>query len=1254
MSLGELVWKYNLDEVKDTYYDTKDTLIIARDTNKSAKQYAVIAIDKLYLLKTTDIHAYEVLLTHNRTGDDDDRVYKLYFDTELYIKDDQIDEVNNIRTEFIKAVLSFFEDRFKSNLFGKEEYHQAIGKYDEIIDINASGITDKGYKLSYHTILPVYLSNYSLIYDLIAYIIKEIGLEFESRLPSNIKNRYIIDRAVYTKNPEKSRLFRLPYQTKITDTSRPLIPMKEAEYTDYLITYFKPHKNITKIELNDAKLVLKLPKSIEIIGNKARTILDLEGVIKSSSHTPITNERIRELLLKYGIDEIEGYINIIIESIVNTYEHRQSRITWLKIITKLKRIGELDYKNKDYFKHTALLWTANGYKKEYKHTKQKEQNDLEVKEAISNFERTWDSISFDKLEEERKKDLNKSLDYLRNYAVKSDKELLDKIAIQKAMIELYDFKIPNGITEVQSSKEIDLITNGAVELDFMPYVRQQTLTTPENIGRGKTKAFIKIINKYCKTHSCPETLKKIQDRYNKRLLKATTEEERNQIERNYKTDKQNCPKVSSLFMIFSNRVLFGEDMKAKINKNLAEQGLNPAYFYLDTIDNSKLFLDQYSGIICSFESLYKNKDIINRIIRTKNYFTFFDEIETLLCSLTGNTRSPNEIGTMTILKDLWSDATTNICGDAYLSKKSIEFIQGMNKITNRLETHTYLHSNNYNPYPKTFNICMATSMKKGVKGEYYRKAVDDLKDKLKEALKNPENRICILCEEVAMIHQFRALFIEIAKDPSFNFSMETNYIEHTGEQRNNQSVEEYQHSLRMFKDQNLFEPIRVWIYNTCIMNGVSVEKVYFNYCYAVLDNFGTTKGGTIKANDILNAIGRARKSNEWNIYIYNNPYNNIGNIILDRDIIKKSIILEEQTLLSTSKEIDELGFDGVIDKTNKSIAEFIKYNKSARYYYIEECETYKFYQYADDGSKKISSMYFKAEFKIDDFKKYKVLTNDTEISKILMNLKVNSKYEINLNLSYKKEIFIELARLKGNNINDLTKDIKETIKTKNTPCIYENITLISDDIIKDTTANKRIMNIIEDLVEDRYKDADADLEYYNLFFTKESNRKERQILNNLYDFITDNDSNNNFRPLYIRELIRVLRNADLKDNGDAEELEGQYPPNPNDLFNFELSTDFIIKEKIEEKTKEIINQYNKYNHKYRPPKKLISNINDILYPLGITYIEIDKKRDTKGNREYKYIYKLVSTLETEKDAKPDYKGVKYFIFNLINWSKAVL
>jgi hypothetical protein len=1283
-----LDWKYKLNEVKDIYYETEDTIIIARDTTRGYKQYAVIKKDQLYLLKTNDINAYEVLLTRSKTDSIDDRVYRLYFDTELIIKETDIEVVNNIRKEFIKEVHRYFEDKFKSNLYEEVVYSDKVGKYEDIIDINASGMKDDGesgseYKLSYHTILPIYFSNYSVISKVIQYIRINIVPKYQKDLPEYLRNCELIDKNVYTSNPAKSQLFRLPYQTKKTDTTRPLIPVIEREdYLDYLITDFKTTRvNINTDDLKDNKIGISIDKSLVVITTPADLLLDL-GDFKKSKDNIISNEQIKAYLTQYKNDETTALVNIYLYSIINNTEHKQSYNCWLKIITNLKALGIIDQNNCDFYKNFGKRWTKQAYYKEYDCPKLKKNNSLEVKKSLEGFELGWESIKLDKntWNEKDTNIYNKSLSSLRNYAYKSDKDIIKKIEVQQIIIRLYGFDISrgSGFTEALGERTIQDIT-------FMPYENQRTLTTNENVSRAKTKAFFGIIVKYCRPHTCRIARQKLDEQYKLKTSNAKTKEETEKINNWYKKEKQKLPLVSSSYIIFSNRILFGEDFKVKLNKRLEDAGIKPAYFYRDPIDKSRPFLEQYSGIIVSMESLYKNNYIIKQIIKTKNYFTFFDEIETLLVSLTGNTRSKNEYDTMSVLKNLWSEATMNICADAYLSIKGVEFIKDMNRICGRDDeaTHTYLHTNNYTPRPKTFNIRMDCRAKK----ETYKRIFNELKDKLRVVLKNPANRICIFCEEVKIILEFQDFFTELSKDPSYNFSMKDNYIENIGENRNHQTEEQQEHSQRALKDQTLFEPIRVWIYNTCIMNGVSVECVKFNYCYAIIDNFGSTADGCIKANDILNAIARARQSEVWEIYFYSNPNNN--NIPFADQIIKNTIKKTKEANLITSNKIanNEGGFNGSISDSQRLINNYTTYSNTELYYRIVNSNTGKkihtYYRYADGGMKEIKSKYHEISFSDEEYIGMTQLLESNKLLEILGRLQVNSVKEINYNLKYKKDIFIELAKLKYNIINDQTELVKDAIisKAKEANEIaklerrvikkektrlkneakkslnYADITLelvepqepqqpqqlnaipttaeaIADQLSKipDTPHNRMLLNNIEDIC---YKKTDKDrIDFYKILLTEQRNRKQRNIFNNINDYVKDIEER--YKPFYIRELIRILRPTEINQGLTI---------NPTELPTI-LTTTEIKQNDLINKTKSIFEIY--YNSKSitKPPLKFITNINDLLYPIGLIYNQTEVKRETTGDRERIYTYKLTSVKINDDTGDED---IYNLVFTDINW-----
>jgi hypothetical protein len=1246
--LLKLEWTYKLDAVKSEYYNGTNNIIIAKDADdKGIKQYAVIQADKLQLLKENNINAYECILTHNETERYDDRIYKFYIDIDIKVStDEDIAVIDKIRIDFCNEILRNMKDKFPSQIKDTEA----------IIYLNSSGLTaNNEYKYSYHAIFPIYTSHYKIHHIISSWIINNILSKYNNQLPKSKYNNSLIDKAVYTDNPTKSRLFRLPYQTKI-NSNRQLIPLIPIDnYTDYLITEFdKTKSNICEKDLKEGKILSKLPKTYHTTETmdeyKKASVAVQQSILKTSYKTAkISDDYIKDTLKSYS--ELEARVRLYLINIINTYECRQDWIIWFKVITNLKRIGKNDFNNEDYFKELAKAWSIGGFYKEYKQKKQIERNIQEVKEATDGFNRKFESITTEYNTHQEKINSLYSIYNLHNYAIANDPEIRKRIELQLIMIRLYDFKLIQEITPIISDTD--------KEVNFIPYENNLSLTTNENIGRAKTTAFIQVILKNCVEQPEPNELKTIKNRYNKSITKATNDDEKRTATDKYKHDLEVCKRIIPRYIIFSNRCIFGEDFKAKINKSLQENGLKPVYYYEDKIPNSKIILEEYSGIICSIESLYKNQEIINRLIKTAHYYTFFDEIETLLTSLTGATKNINETATINLLLKIWENATINISCDAYLSKKGIDFINDMNKITNRQTNHIYLHSNHHNPYPKTINICMNINSK----GDNYIDCMDELKLQFVEILKNPENRICILCEEVKQISDFHNLFEELAKDPIYNFNMKQNYQEHTGYNRRNQTIEEYQHSLRMFKDNTLFEPIRVWIYNTCLMNGVSVSNVYFNNCFVIMGNFGDTAKGTIKANDMMNAMGRARKSDVWNAYFCNNPMNNMNNIELDDQNIQQLIDNENVASLNTKLINNTLDYDATIKEKDKRISKIIEYESNKHIYYsqIITHSTYReiiYYRYAqageevkrsrrakviDDNGKiiknydeeyievydipmKIITEYYK-EPTTYDYADYEELINkgiivNNRITDMMNRLKINSVYETNANLIFKKDLFIQLAKLKGNIIIDKTEQIKEDCKEITTNINYNLLTPSGDALIIPDIKENTERYFIDKKIDEYYKEGI----HINRLLIHASPEYKR-LFNNWVN-LHENKKEGNITPIYIKQVINILSGCKGENHINLPEII-----TTDDINIYNKRGDFNI----------VIGEYLKSVMK-KPDIKLslMKVINDIIYPIGFKYESDGGKRETTGARLRKYTYTLKPTIKNY-EGKVKYQDTEYNI-----------
>jgi hypothetical protein len=240
--LTALIWTYKLNDLKEEYYKDANNLIIARDVEgKKYKTYTIINKDNLKYLEYNNIHAYEVILSHSPDGDDE-RVYKYHTDTDLIINEGDKEKYFNILKAMSEEVFNTIKEKYTTKI---------KGDITDIKYLDASGYKNNGdFKFSYHTIYPIYTSNYSLHYCITAYIITHIIAKYNKDIKGSL-----IDLAIYTNNDNNSRLFRLPYQSKGNEIlKRPLIPEAGAtaspiNYLDYIITTF--NKDINSLTQRD-------------------------------------------------------------------------------------------------------------------------------------------------------------------------------------------------------------------------------------------------------------------------------------------------------------------------------------------------------------------------------------------------------------------------------------------------------------------------------------------------------------------------------------------------------------------------------------------------------------------------------------------------------------------------------------------------------------------------------------------------------------------------------------------------------------------------------------------------------------------------------------------------------------------------------------------------------------------------------------------------------------------------------------------
>jgi len=245
-------------------------------------------------------------------------------------------------------------------------------------------------------------------------------------------------------------------------------------------------------------------------------------------------------------------------------------------------------------------------------------------------------------------------------------------------------------------------------------------------------------------------------------------------------------------------------------------------------------------------------------------------------------------------------------------------------------------------------------------------------------------------------------------------------------------------------------------------------------------------------------------------------------------------------------------------------------------------------------------------------REYNLLYISYEASRIYEYLLIIFEEERQYNNTYKIDTFNALANDKGNIVN--YSDIGNVDKD------YKNID--NDDYVK-IRCVKNIGNglqsdhqqIIHNIIDSNFTDTDLinRLKYVIKDFQLE------QILKNLINFKKSiYDKEGNFNPIYLRELIIILTNERIFEEGD------------NLLDNITTVRRTISEKKIIEldlynKTLCVCNRYKKSHNltlnkvsKKGEGKAFITNVNLILKDIGVSY-ETDRQ---KGRGKYIYMYTL--------------------------------
>jgi len=458
--MRDLNFKKKLIYVKDDYNRTDDSIIIARDMDDYKyvyKQYAVISSEDIEDI-TEDNNYYEVILGK------EEYCYKMYYDIDLYIDKDNIDEYDNKINDFIDLIAPYYKDL-------DEDF-----KKEDIITIEASrDIPDGKYKISKHIILPVYVDNPEELYT----IFTHFNMKLRNFIDREVYDA--IDKGVYVKNRNCSQLLRLLGQTKlgkpdsILKCKNPNIKLK-----DTLITQFnKDNKKL--IDTTEMERLLKKMNEKEGRGyfNNKSYNMEADENANKDAEKPENGYDFKDMLnLNIPIQKENEYINntdvvafykikgfstktdceYYLSVIPNTINHKFPFRLWWVIGNILKKFG-VEYK---IFEN----WTLNAYK-------------TELNKVADECRKKWDNMKHTKY----------GLIHLINIAKAFNKEVYLKKVFAKKFINQYYY---------DKTKWVNVNMGADESMDIGKYYKEGKigLITDENVGGGKTNAVINFTKEY--------------------------------------------------------------------------------------------------------------------------------------------------------------------------------------------------------------------------------------------------------------------------------------------------------------------------------------------------------------------------------------------------------------------------------------------------------------------------------------------------------------------------------------------------------------------------------------------------------------------------------------------------------------------------------------------------------------------------------------------------------------------------------------
>lgn len=643
-------------------------------------------------------------------------------------------------------------------------------------------------------------------------------------------------------------------------------------------------------------------------------------------------------------------------------------------------------------------------------------------------------------------------------------------------------------------------------------------------------------------------------------------------------------------ILFSNRILFATEISARFTDEL---GAGKVINYDENRDKILPSLNGVKVLVISFESLTRWNDIINKRCKNTSVICVYDEFETLHRNLSSKTvTKPYE--TVKKLMNIWEKSKFNIIIDAYMTKNAYDFVNKANEITSKKTKMIYIDTDDRNDYPKTFNIRgVATYPKK--REQMAQVYLNDIGDVLNE---DPSNTIVIFCEVYNTIENICAHLENNLKIPREQI------LKNTGGAKKYMTAEEICENKSYFKNKEKMRTIRIWIYNSSILNAISIENVQFTKCYGIVTKYAKDELSSvgILGNDFLNAVARSRLNKEWEVYFdvkentaftylkWKGEYEKEDNI---NDIIKTAI----------TKELDEMrnkhrtdGFDVNTELEDTDIFSTVSklndcFSKPLIYKYVYSAG-YGGTQNMNVRSRETGEVILTiSRDKIDEWNGLGYLIGDANATEMLnIIIKNNNSSEI-LNGIYKIEVIECLAQIKGNITNwcDNLDEKRDENKIKMKPIINTKSVIVTSENRMNVIADDKICKIIE--------------KYYNIYGDEMGEmlnviKSNPAITRNVENWVAiiDKKQTSNFNPLYVLEMMNILGITRLDKLPDL------------------IAVEDIDKNNYYEKGKDIITNYKKSlglkitpDAVSRQVNIFMKYLNSILRDTGYKYMERKKR-----------------------------------------------